>query len=100
MLGIDEGGLNGMDRRILRTLIRHGGGPLGLKTVAVSVGETEDTIEDVYEPYLIQQGFLKKTPRGRVATRDAFEHMEASAEWERENDQLDLFKKKDGTSAR
>ncbi|HUU43874.1 MAG TPA: Holliday junction branch migration DNA helicase RuvB, partial [Planctomycetota bacterium] len=78
MLGVDEVGLNAMDRRILATLIRHGGGPLGLKTIAVSVGEAEDTIEDVYEPYLIQQGFLKTTPRGRVATRDAFEHMEAA----------------------
>ena len=75
MLGIDEVGLNAMDRRILKTLIRHGGGPLGLKTIAVSVGETEDTIEDVYEPFLIQQGFLKKTPRGRVAARPAFDHM-------------------------
>jgi len=78
MLGIDEAGLDAMDRRILQALIRHGGGPLGLKTIAVSVGETEDTIEDVYEPYLIQRGFLKKTPRGRVVTRQAFEHMEAS----------------------
>ena len=92
MLGIDEGGLNGMDRRILRTLIRHGGGPLGLKTVAVSVGETEDTIEDVYEPYLIQQGFLKKTPRGRVATREAFEHMESLGETAGAGDD-GLFKK-------
>jgi Holliday junction DNA helicase RuvB len=93
MLGIDEIGLDAMDRRILKTLIRHAGGPLGLKTISVSVGETEDTIEDVYEPFLIQQGFLKKTPRGRVATRQAFEHMEASAEWESADDQLDLFKK-------
>jgi Holliday junction DNA helicase RuvB len=77
MLGVDEKGLDTMDRRILKTLIDHGGGPLGLKTVALSVGETEDTIEDVYEPYLIQQGFLKKTPRGRLATRRAFEHMDA-----------------------
>jgi len=78
MLGVDEAGLNAMDRRILRTLIRHGGGPLGVKTIAVSVGEAEDTIEDVYEPYLIQKGLLRKTPRGRVATRDAFEHMDAT----------------------
>jgi len=91
MLGIDEAGLNAMDRRILGNLIRHAGGPLGLKTVAVSVGEAEDTIEDVYEPYLIQRGFLKKTPRGRVATRFAFDHMEAADAWERENDQMDLF---------
>jgi len=76
MLGIDQAGLDGMDRRILQTLIRHGGGPLGLKTIAVSVGETEDTIEDVYEPYLIRRAFLKKTPRGRQATRAAFDHLE------------------------
>ena len=92
MLGIDQIGLDAMDRRILRTLIRHGGGPLGLKTIAVSVGETEDTIEDVYEPYLIQQAFLKKTPRGRVAARRAFDHMEASAEWESNTEPGGLFK--------
>jgi len=96
MLGIDEAGLNAMDRRILDTLIRHGGGPLGLKTIAASVGEAEDTIEDVYEPYLIQRGLLKKTPRGRVATANAFEHTEATAEWVRENDQLDLFRRGEG----
>ena len=77
MLGVDENGLCAMDRRILKALIDHGGGPLGLKTIALSVGETEDTIEDVYEPYLIQQSFLKKTPRGRLATRKAFDHMDA-----------------------
>ena len=92
MLGIDQVGLDAMDRRILRTLIRHGGGPLGLKTIAVSVGETEDTIEDVYEPYLIQQAFLQKTPRGRVAARRAFDHMEASAEWENNTEPGGLFK--------
>ena len=92
MLGIDQIGLDAMDRRILRTLIRHGGGPLGLKTIAVSVGEPEDTIEDVYEPYLIQQAFLKKTPRGRVAARRAFDHMEASAEWESNTEPGGLFK--------
>jgi Holliday junction DNA helicase RuvB len=92
MLGIDDSGLDAMDRRILRTLIRHGGGPLGLKTIAVSVGETEDTIEDVYEPYLIQQGFLKKTPRGRVAARAAFDHMEASGDWDSKNGPTGLFK--------
>lgn len=90
MLGIDEAGLDTMDRRILRTLITHDGGPLGLKTIAVSVGETEDTIEDVYEPYLIQQGFLKKTPRGRVAAPLGFEHMEAVGP--ERSDQPNLFK--------
>ena len=75
MLGVDELGLDNMDRKILRALTRHGHIPVGLKTVAVTVGESDDTIEDVYEPYLIQQGFIRKTPRGRVATRSAFEHL-------------------------
>jgi Holliday junction DNA helicase RuvB len=75
MLGVDPEGLVEMDRRILRALIQHGGGPVGLKTVAVSVSEEEDTIEDVYEPYLIQQGFLSKTPRGRVVTAKAYDHL-------------------------
>ena len=66
MLGIDEHGLDDMDRKILRIILQHGGNqPVGLKTIAVSVGEEDDTIEEVYEPYLIQQGYLQKTPRGR-----------------------------------
>jgi len=76
MLGVDEIGLREMDRRILSSIIRHGGGgPVGLKTIAVSVGEEEDTIEEVYEPFLIQQGFTSKTPRGRVVTSQAYEHL-------------------------
>ncbi len=77
MLGIDEAGLDELDRRILATLIRHGGEPVGLKTLAVSVSEEEETIEDVYEPYLIQEGFVAKTPRGRKAMESAFRHMQA-----------------------
>ncbi|MDR1520975.1 MAG: Holliday junction branch migration DNA helicase RuvB [Planctomycetota bacterium] len=65
MLGVDEGGLAEMDRRILGVLARHDGGPVGLKTLAVSVGETEDTLENVHEPFLIRQGYLIKTPAGR-----------------------------------
>ena len=65
MLGVDEYGLAEMDRRILETLVRHDGGPVGLKTLAVTVGETEDTLENVHEPYLIQQGYIAKTPSGR-----------------------------------
>jgi len=68
MLGIDGHGLTELDRRILRCIADHGAGPLGLKTIAVAVGEEEDTIEDTYEPHLIRQGLLKKTPRGRVIT--------------------------------
>jgi len=67
-LGIDEHGLSPVDRKILTTLVRAGGVPVGLKTIAVSVGEELRTIEDVYEPYLIQQGFILKTPRGRTPT--------------------------------
>ncbi len=73
MLGIDETGLDRMDRQILEALARHDGGPVGLKTIAVTVGEEEDTIEEVYEPYLIQQGFLLKTPKGRCLGRAAWE---------------------------
>ncbi|MBE7491012.1 MAG: Holliday junction branch migration DNA helicase RuvB [Planctomycetes bacterium] len=68
MLGIDEHGLTELDRRILRCLKDQGGGPVGLKTVAVAVGEEEDTIEDSYEPHLIREGLIQKTPRGRKLT--------------------------------
>lgn len=71
MLGVDKNGLGEMDRRILFTLLRFGGGPVGLKTIAISVGEEEQTIEDVYESYLIQEGYINKTPRGRIATEQA-----------------------------
>ncbi|MFH1422155.1 MAG: Holliday junction branch migration DNA helicase RuvB [Planctomycetota bacterium] len=75
MLGIDSEGLDITDRKILEVIMSHGGGPVGLKTIAVSVGEEEDTIEDVYEPYLIQQGFLQKTLRGRMASEKALSHL-------------------------
>jgi holliday junction DNA helicase RuvB len=65
MLGVDERGLDRMDRQILEAIRKHGGGPVGLKTIAVTVGEEEDTIEEVYEPFLIQQGYVRKTPKGR-----------------------------------
>jgi Holliday junction DNA helicase RuvB len=72
-LNVDEFGLDDMDARILTTIIeKFGGGPVGLGTVAVAVGEDAGTLEDVYEPYLIQQGFLERTPRGRCATPLAF----------------------------
>jgi Holliday junction DNA helicase RuvB len=72
-LGVDDFGLGPTDRRILETLIRAGGAPVGIKTIAVTVGEEEDTIEEVYEPFLIQAGYVEKTPRGRLPTRLAFE---------------------------
>jgi Holliday junction DNA helicase RuvB len=74
-LEVDERGLDEMDRRILHTLIeKFDGGPVGLETLAVAVAEEKDTIEDIYEPFLIQVGFLARTPRGRTATRLAFDH--------------------------
>jgi holliday junction DNA helicase RuvB len=73
---VDEMGLDKVDGAILGALIRSfGGGPVGLSTLAVAVGEETDTLEDVYEPYLIRIGFLKRTPRGRVATPAAFDHL-------------------------
>ena len=75
MLEIDNLGLDAVDRKLLECLLRGGGVPVGLKTLAVMVGETEDTVEDVYEPYLIQQGMLLRTPRGRVATCEAARHL-------------------------
>jgi holliday junction DNA helicase RuvB len=76
MLEVDSAGLDRLDREILRAICaKFGGGPVGLSTLAVAVGEEQDTIEDVYEPYLLQQGFLKRTPRGRVATDSAFAHL-------------------------
>lgn len=75
-LEIDELGLDETDRRMLRTIIEfYGGGPVGLETLAATVGEEAVTLEDVYEPYLIQLGYLSRTPRGRCATRLAYEHL-------------------------
>jgi len=76
MLEVDELGLDAIDRRILRTIVeKYAGGPVGLETIAVSVSEDPETVEDVYEPYLMQLGFLARTPRGRVATKLAYEHL-------------------------
>jgi Holliday junction DNA helicase RuvB len=79
MLGVDEAGLDGTDRRILEILVRHGGAAVGVKTIAVAVGEEEDTIENVYEPFLIQAGYLVKTPRGRLASEAAWRHLGKTA---------------------
>jgi len=74
-LNVDERGFDEMDRRILTTIIeKFAGGPVGIETLAVAVSEERDTIEDVYEPFLIQLGFLARTPRGRVATQLAYAH--------------------------
>jgi Holliday junction DNA helicase RuvB len=76
LLEVDSEGLDRLDREILRAICeRFSGGPVGLSTLAVAVGEEQDTIEDVYEPYLLQRGLLERTPRGRAATRRAFAHL-------------------------
>ena len=73
MLEIDENGLDEMDKRILETVIvKFGGGPVGISSLAVAVGEEPDTLEEVYEPYLIMEGYLKRTPQGRVATESSY----------------------------
>ncbi len=77
LLEVDERGLDRLDRDILKAIcLKFGGGPVGLSTLAIAVGEERDTIEDVYEPYLLQQGLLKRTARGRTATISAFEHLQ------------------------
>ena len=77
-LEVDEIGLDDIDRQVLHCIIdKFDGGPVGLDTVAASISEESDTIEDVYEPFLLQLGFLDRTPRGRVATRRAYEHLGA-----------------------
>jgi Holliday junction DNA helicase RuvB len=76
LLAVDERGLDDMDRRLLEALItKYGGGPVGLGTLAVVVGEEAGTLEDVYEPFLVQEGFIKRTPRGREATALAYTHL-------------------------
>jgi Holliday junction DNA helicase RuvB len=74
-LEVDEAGFDRMDRQLLRALIeKYGGGPVGLDTLAAAIGEDRGTIEDIYEPFLIQEGYLDRTPRGRVATERAYRH--------------------------
>lgn len=75
-LDIDDKGLDEMDRRLLATIIeKFSGGPVGLETLAASIREEKDTIEDVYEPYLLQEGLIERTPRGRIATKLAYKHL-------------------------
>ncbi len=76
LLQVDHEGLDRLDRELLRAICEmFGGGPVGLSTLAVAVGEEQDTVEDVYEPYLLQRGLIERTPRGRVATRRAWAHL-------------------------
>jgi Holliday junction DNA helicase RuvB len=75
MLGVDEHGLDEVDRNLLLTIIqKYSGGPVGLNTIAASLSEEEDAIEEIYEPYLMQLGLLDRTQRGRVATALAYKH--------------------------
>lgn len=75
-LDVDEKGLDDMDRRLLLTIIeKFNGGPVGIETIAASLREDKETIEDVYEPFLLQEGFIERTPRGRQATKNAYQHL-------------------------
>ena len=75
-LDVDQNGLDDMDNRILNTIIeKFRGGPVGITTIATAVGDEAETIEEVYEPFLIQEGYLKRTSRGREATEKAYRHL-------------------------
>ena len=89
MLEIDERGFDIMDRKLLLTIIeKFNGGPVGVETIAAAISEDKDTIEDVYEPFLIQEGFLSRTPRGRLATPIAYKHFGISIQTEGEQGRL------------
>ena len=95
MLEIDKEGFDYMDRLYLSTLIeKFDGGPSGISTLSAAIGEDKDTLEEVYEPYLLQEGYIQRTPRGRVATRRAYEHLGlvwAEGRARGDDDQTDLF---------
>lgn len=92
MLDVDPLGFDVMDRKLLEAIIhRFDGGPVGLDNLAAAIGEERETIEDVIEPYLIQQGFLQRTPRGRIATASAFRHLGLQAPASQEDGQKDLL---------
>ncbi|NLY56504.1 MAG: Holliday junction branch migration DNA helicase RuvB [Firmicutes bacterium] len=92
MMEVDRNGLDRNDRRLLSTIIhKYGGGPVGLETLAVSIQEESSTIEDVYEPYLMQLGYLARTPRGRIATAKAYEYLGLEPPAERPEEQQTLF---------
>jgi Holliday junction DNA helicase RuvB len=90
LLEVDERGLDAMDRKILLTIIdKFGGGPVGVETLSAAISEEKDTIEDVYEPYLIQSGLIQRTPRGRMATDLAYRYLDRASP--RRSDQAALF---------
>ncbi|MBP9719581.1 MAG: Holliday junction branch migration DNA helicase RuvB, partial [Candidatus Levybacteria bacterium] len=89
MLEIDDMGLDGLDKRVLLAIIeKHRGGPVGVETVASTISEDTGTLEDVVEPYLLQIGFLQRTPRGRVATPAAYTHLGKQASKEAKQERL------------
>jgi Holliday junction DNA helicase RuvB len=90
--GVDEVGLQDGDRSLLRTLVqKFDGGPVGVESLAAALAEERDTIEDYYEPYLIQEGYLSRTPRGRVALRRAWDHLGIQMPAKKANGQGELF---------
>lgn len=92
MLDVDDQGLDKMDRQIMLTIIeKFSGGPVGLDTLSAAVCEEKDTIEDVYEPFLIQQGFIQRTPRGRVATKASYLHFKINVKDKTDDGQKNLF---------
>lgn len=94
MLEVDEKGFDPMDRKILELIIKqHTGGPVGIETIAATLSEQKDTLEDVYEPYLLQEGYLIRTPRGRMATEQAYKHLNLPFENKKaaNTDDLELF---------
>jgi Holliday junction DNA helicase RuvB len=91
-LGIDQIGLDQTDHNLLRTIIeKFNGGPVGLDTLAASTSEDTETIEDIYEPYLLQLGFIARTPRGRVVTRLAYQHLGFDTPTDRSGQGLWIF---------
>jgi Holliday junction DNA helicase RuvB len=92
MLDVDSFGLDEMDARLLRAIIeKFDGGPVGVQTIAAAVGEDADTIEEVYEPFLVQNGFLQRTSRGRMATALAYRHFGFTPPSQSGNDQPSLL---------
>ena len=93
LLDIDQLGFDRMDRQILRTIVeKYDGGPVGLDTLSAALCEERDTLEDVYEPFLIQAGFLQRTPRGRVATGSTLEYLDRlDRQTDRKKPQPSLF---------
>jgi holliday junction DNA helicase RuvB len=89
-LEVDEMGLDAMDRKVMQVIIEHyNGGPVGISAIAAAVSEEAETIEDVYEPYLLQNGFLRRGPRGRMASKLAYEHL--GYKYQQKDEEGELF---------